>query len=63
LTDESFCLGVEEADGEEDEVIGTSYVREEATYTKEDEHLPEGESLAPVEPRSGEAHKEGYDDR
>ena len=40
--DETLCLGIDEALGEEDEVVDASYMREEATYNQEEEHLAEG---------------------
>lgn len=39
------------------------YMGQETPDAEEDEHLPEGKPLSPVEPRSGEAHEEGYNDR
>ena len=42
FANESFCLGIDESDGEEDEVIDASYMREEATNYQEEEHLAEG---------------------
>lgn len=41
VVQESFGLGVDEAEDEEDEVVHACYVGEEAAEKEEDDHLPE----------------------
>lgn len=41
VVQESFGLGVDEAEDEEDEVVHACYVGEEAAEEEEDDHLPE----------------------
>lgn len=56
--DETLHLGVEKTEGEEDEVVSASYVRQDAADGKEHDHLPEGKTLVPVEPWRGNPHEE-----
>lgn len=41
VVQESFGLGVDEAEDEEDEVVHACYVGEKAAEEEEDDHLPE----------------------
>ena len=62
VVQEPFGLGVDEAEGEEDEMVHACYVGEKATEAEEDDHLPECQTLEAIEPGSREAHEEAYDD-
>lgn len=63
LLQEAFCLGIDEAQEEEDQVVYAGYMGQEAADAQEDDHLPKLQALEPVEPWRRETNKKRYDDR
>ena len=63
LLQEAFCLGIDEAQEEENQVVYAGYMGQEAADAQEDDNLPKLQALEPVEPWRRETHKERYDDR
>ena len=62
LLQEAFCLGIDEAQEEENQVVYAGYMGQEAADAQEDDHLPKLYALEPVEPWRRETNKKRYDD-
>lgn len=62
LLQETFGLGIDEAQEEENQVVYAGYMGQEAADAQEDDHLPKLQALEPVEPWRRETHEERYDD-